>query len=42
MGFFAEFSAWLNAILGTYIGDSTARYTRTSISRNQRMTRFTW
>jgi len=25
MGFFAEFSAWLNGILATYIGDSTAR-----------------
>lgn len=25
MGFFAEFSAWLNAILATYIGDNTAR-----------------
>lgn len=25
MGFFAEFSAWLNGILATYIGDNTAR-----------------
>ena len=25
MGFFAEFSAWLNGILATYIGDTTAR-----------------
>lgn len=25
MGFFAEFSAWLNALLATYIGDNTAR-----------------
>lgn len=25
MGFFAEFSAWLNGILSTYIGDNTAR-----------------
>lgn len=25
MGFFAEFNLWLNAILGTYIGDNTAR-----------------
>ena len=25
MGFFAEFNAWLNAILITYIGDNTAR-----------------
>lgn len=25
MGFFAEFSAWLNSILATYIGDNTAR-----------------
>jgi type IV secretion system protein VirB6 len=25
MGFFAEFNAWLNAILTTYIGDNTAR-----------------
>ena len=24
MGFFAEFSAWLNAILTGYIGDNTA------------------
>src|SRR5882762_223979 len=25
MGFFAEFSAWLNALLAGYIGDNTAR-----------------
>lgn len=25
MGFFAEFSAWLNALLATYIGENTAR-----------------
>src|ERR1017187_4482159 len=25
MGFFAEFNAWLNALLATYIGDNTAR-----------------
>src|SRR5450755_958468 len=25
MGFFAEFNAWLNALLATYIGDQTAR-----------------
>jgi type IV secretion system protein VirB6 len=25
MGFFAEFSAWLNSLLATYIGDQTAR-----------------
>ncbi|MDB6103298.1 MAG: conjugal transfer protein TrbL, partial [Gammaproteobacteria bacterium] len=25
MGFFAEFNAWLNALLMTYIGDNTAR-----------------
>jgi type IV secretion system protein VirB6 len=25
MGFFAEFNAWLNALLSTYIGDQTAR-----------------
>ncbi len=25
MGFFAEFSAWLNSLLATYIGDNTAR-----------------
>jgi len=25
MGFFAEFNAWLNAILATYIGENTAR-----------------
>jgi type IV secretion system protein VirB6 len=25
MGFFAEFSTWLNALLATYIGDNTAR-----------------
>jgi len=25
MGFFAEFSVWLNALLATYIGDQTAR-----------------
>ncbi len=25
MGFFAEFSAWLNTLLATYIGDNTAR-----------------
>lgn len=25
MGFFAEFSAWLNGILATYISDNTAR-----------------
>src|SRR5690348_16001553 len=25
MGFFAEFSAWLNGLLATYIGDNTAR-----------------
>ena len=25
MGFFANFSAWLNALLATYIGDNTAR-----------------
>jgi type IV secretion system protein VirB6 len=25
MGFFAEFSAWLNGILATYIGENTAR-----------------
>ncbi|MGH8262048.1 MAG: type IV secretion system protein [Steroidobacteraceae bacterium] len=25
MGFFAEFSTWLNGLLGTYIGDTTAR-----------------
>ena len=25
MGFFAEFSTWLNGLLATYIGDSTAR-----------------
>jgi type IV secretion system protein VirB6 len=25
MGFFAEFSAWLNSLLATYVGDQTAR-----------------
>jgi type IV secretion system protein VirB6 len=25
MGFFAEFSAWLNGLLATYVGDTTAR-----------------
>src|SRR4029077_17394067 len=25
MGFFAEFNAWLNALLAGYIGDNTAR-----------------
>lgn len=29
MGFFAEFSAWLNALLATYIGDNTARVSAT-------------
>jgi type IV secretion system protein VirB6 len=29
MGFFAEFSAWLNAILTTYIGDNAARVATT-------------
>ena len=25
MGFFASFSAWLNTLLATYIGDNTAK-----------------
>ncbi|MEO8313377.1 MAG: type IV secretion system protein [Pseudomonadota bacterium] len=29
MGFFAEFSAWLNAVLGTYIADNTAKIAAT-------------
>ncbi len=29
MGFFAEFSAWLNALLANYIGDQTARVSAT-------------
>ena len=29
MGFFAEFSAWLNALLAGYIGDNTARIAAT-------------
>ena len=29
MGFFAEFNAWLNAILATYIGNNTARVAST-------------
>lgn len=29
MGFFAEFNAWLNAILATYIGNNTARVAAT-------------
>ena len=29
MGFFAEFSAWLNAVLATYIGNNTARIAAT-------------
>src|SRR5580658_1896658 len=29
MGFFAEFNTWLNAILGTYIGNNTARIAAT-------------
>ena len=29
MGFFAEFSAWLNALLANYVGDQTARVSAT-------------